>query len=424
MISNVYTYYLSQYATRPGSRHDSHKKSELRNVYNKMVSINRKSPLYKVDLSDDMQKLAIDIKESAIELKSISMELSEVEEGVVEKRYKAQSVQEDAVSARVLNPCEGTEREYVVDVKQLATNQVNTGHYLQPKSKQLEEGIYSFDVETAGITYELQFGVNKQETTSDVQDKIARLINQSPIGLSAEVVSDAMGNTALSVWSEDTGVQNMKPFLFTVSDEQSNNKKGAVEFMGLDRVVQYPGNAIFSIDGEEKTSVKNNYSLDKNVEIELKQVTQAPVRVKIVEDTEMVADEIVKFMESYNKIVDFARNSSDRFRGGSKLLGEFERLTRAYNSTLTKHGFKINESGAIETGATDSIKHADKEEISKILSGLDGFRNSVVRKADAMISNPIEYLDKKIVAYKNPAKSFASPYSSSTYAGIMFDGYY
>ncbi len=45
MISNVYNYYLSQYATKPSSRFDSHKKSELRNVYNKMVSINRRSPL-------------------------------------------------------------------------------------------------------------------------------------------------------------------------------------------------------------------------------------------------------------------------------------------------------------------------------------------------------------------------------------------
>jgi flagellar hook-associated protein 2 len=47
-----------------------------------------------------------------------------------------------------------------------------------------------------------------------------------------------------------------------------------------------------------------------------------------------------------------------------------------------------------------------------------------MRHADSMMSNPMEYLDKKVVAYKNPARSFASPYSSSTYAGIMFDGYY
>lgn len=424
MISNVYSYYLSQYATRPVSRHDSHKKSELRSIYNNMISINKKSPLYKIDLSDDMQKLAIDIKESAIELRSISMELSDVEDGVVEKRYTAQSSQEEVVSAKLINPGMGTEKSFNVDVKQLATNQVNTGHYLQPKSKQLEEGLYSFDVDTSGVTYELQFTVGKQDTTGSVQEKLSRLINKSGIGLSAEVLTDSLGNTALSIQSNDTGVQNLKPYIFNITDEQSDNLQGAVEYLGLDRVVQYPGNAVFTINGDQKTTAKNSYSIDSNIELELKGITDEVVEIKIAEDAQMVADEIVKFMDSYNKIVDFARNSSEKFKGGSRLLGEFERLTRAYNDVLMNNGFSVAENGEIAAKDTDAVKTADKESVSKILTGLDGFRNSVVRKADAMISNPMEYLDKKIVAYKNPARSFASPYSSSTYAGIMFDGYY
>ena len=62
--------------------------------------------------------------------------------------------------------------EFSVDVKQLATNQVNTGHFLQPKGKELGEGAYSFDIGISGVTYELQFNVEKQDTTKDIQDKI------------------------------------------------------------------------------------------------------------------------------------------------------------------------------------------------------------------------------------------------------------
>ena len=45
-IDNAYAYYISTYAQKTVSRYDSHKKSELRKVYNKIVKINKDSPLY------------------------------------------------------------------------------------------------------------------------------------------------------------------------------------------------------------------------------------------------------------------------------------------------------------------------------------------------------------------------------------------
>ena len=169
MISSVYSYYLSQYADRPSTRHDSHKKSELRSVYNKMVNINRTSPLYKLNLSDDMQRLAIDIKESALELRSFSKELVEAENGEADVRYKAESDDDKVVSAKYVGEEEFPVDGFEVEVKQLASNQINTGHYLQPKSRELAEGVYSFDVNMSGVTYELQFGVDKQDTAKSIQ---------------------------------------------------------------------------------------------------------------------------------------------------------------------------------------------------------------------------------------------------------------
>lgn len=423
MISSVYTYYLNQYAAKPATRHNSHKKSELRDVYNKMISINKKSPLYKINLSDDMQKLAIDIKESAIELKEISTELKEVEDGEIEKRYKAQVTDEDVADIKLYDSSKGSTEEFTLEIEQLASNQTNVGHYLQPRAKQLTEGVYSFDVETDGVTYELQFSVNKQENNRDIQDKICNIINKSSIGISAVVLEDQLGNTAIKLESENTGVQNMKPCIFVISDEQAGEKSGAVDYLGLDRIAQYPSNAIYTVNGESKISTKNAIDID-NIHLDLKKITEEPISIKVDEDTEMVADDIIKFMESYNRIVDFARNSSDKFMGGNKLWGEFERLTKVYNEVLTDNGFEVLDNGSISINSVDKSRFVDKEEVSNVLSGLEEFRNSVVRKAEAMISNPMEYLDKKIVAYKNPSRSFASPYSSSTYAGIMFDGYY
>lgn len=65
MIGSVYDYYLTTYASRPATKSDTHKKSELRSVYNNIVKISKKSPLYKVSVSENIQKFAIDLKENA-----------------------------------------------------------------------------------------------------------------------------------------------------------------------------------------------------------------------------------------------------------------------------------------------------------------------------------------------------------------------
>ena len=70
-IDNAYAYYISTYAQKTVSRYDSHKKSELRKVYNKIVKINKDSPLYKIPNLTDAKKYAIDIKENARSIQNV-----------------------------------------------------------------------------------------------------------------------------------------------------------------------------------------------------------------------------------------------------------------------------------------------------------------------------------------------------------------
>ena len=66
MVSSAYTYYLANYVGKEISKYDTHKKSELRDVYNRMVKVNKASSLYKINDSDEVKKYAIDLKEMAI----------------------------------------------------------------------------------------------------------------------------------------------------------------------------------------------------------------------------------------------------------------------------------------------------------------------------------------------------------------------
>ncbi len=58
-----------------------------------------------------------------------------------------------------------------------------------------------------------------------------------------------------------------------------------------------------------------------------------------------------------------------------------------------------------------------------LFSGMKNFTSSLLRKSGEVTLDPMKYVDKKVVAYKNPGKNFSSPYTSSIYSGMMFNSY-
>lgn len=56
-IDSAYSYYLNTYGSSAVSRYDTHKKSELRNTYNRIVKLNKESPLYKISFLGGCQKI-------------------------------------------------------------------------------------------------------------------------------------------------------------------------------------------------------------------------------------------------------------------------------------------------------------------------------------------------------------------------------
>ena len=53
-----------------------------------------------------------------------------------------------------------------------------------------------------------------------------------------------------------------------------------------------------------------------------------------------------------------------------------------------------------------------------------GFADSLFHKTIQISLDPMQYVEKRIVAYKNPAKiHFATPYITSPYTGMLFNSY-
>ena len=425
MISSVYSYYLSQYGNKSNSKYDSHTRTQLKNTYSKVVKINSQTPVYKLDLSTAAQKYAIDLKEHARALENITEDLSDGADGTMTFEKSAVSSNASAVNASYITDfgAASDDESFDINVKQLACSQLNTGNYLQPRSKHIKPGEYSFDLSINDVIYEFQFKVDNSETTNNIQNKIARLINRSNIGLTANIKEDSLGNTAINIESESTGINGTTPVIFSIKSDDANNQP-LIDTLGLDRVTQYPANAIFDVDGDERSSMSNSITINKAYDVKLSKVTEEPVTISLKADADSIVESLNELVAGYNNLISVTNDeNNNHFQGTEKLQNEIASIARSYKKQLADSGLSLNKDGTISADKEVIINADNKDALSHIYESLNSFKNSIKEKAENIALNPMDYVNNKIIAYKNPLRSFPDPYNLSAYTGMMFNGY-
>ena len=425
MISSVYSYYLSQYGNKSNSKYDSHTRTQLKNTYSKVVKINSQTPVYKLDLSTAAQKYAIDLKEHARALENITEDLSDGADGTMTFKKSAVSSNASAVNASYITDfgAASDDESFDINVKQLACSQLNTGNYLQPRSKHIKPGEYSFDLSINDVIYEFQFKVDNSETTNNIQNKIARLINRSNIGLTANIKEDSLGNTAINIESESTGINGTTPVIFSIKSDDANNQP-LIDTLGLDRVTQYPANAIFDVDGDERSSMSNSITINKAYDVKLSKVTEEPVTISLKADADSIVESLNELVAGYNNLISVTNDeNNNHFQGTEKLQNEIASIARSYKKQLADSGLSLNKDGTISADKEVIINADKKDALSHIYESLNSFKNSIKEKAENIALNPMDYVNNKIIAYKNPLRSFPDPYNLSAYTGMMFNGY-
>lgn len=422
MISNAYSYYLSQYGRRTNAKYDTHTKAQLKSSYSKVLKSNSLAPTYKIDVSLKAQQYAIDLKEHARELSFITRDLSDEVSGEMSFKKSAQSSNPEAVEVKYTGDSSSPDvSSFNVAVSQLASNQVNVGNYLQPNGNLLKPGAYAFDLDINNITYEFEFNISDDETNNDVQNKLARLVNRSNIGIHAEILTDSLGNSAISLASDSTGISGIRPTIFNINSDN----KDLMDSLGLDRVTSYPSNAIFSVNGDERSSTSNEFIINKTFQIKLNGITgENPAAISIRTDGEAMVESINELISGYNNFIavtsDYNNNS---FEGNERLKKEFTNIARTHKATLNNNGLKVQDDGSVSVDKESILNAVDKGTLGNIFSELNDFKKAMQRKADDIATNPMNYVNNKIVAYKNPLKPMADPYNLSAYTGMMFNGY-
>ena len=430
MINSVYNYYAAQYGHREYSKYDTHSKAQLNSTFGRLQKINSQTPSYKIDFSDAALKYAIDLKENARELSQIADELSDESTDSITYKRSATSSSPQVIDAEYIgDSCVQDYEPLEVTVSQLACPQTNTGNFLQPNSKPFAAGEYSFDLQVQDLTYQFEFGVNATDTVTDTQQKIARLINQADIGLNAQLLTDGLGNSAISITSDATGIRGISPTIFHIQSQNSSDASDSntelVSTLGLDRVTQYPANAVYSVNGTTATSVSNEVTIDNNYVLTFFDTTgKAPVTISMNTDTDAIADSIGELIGGYNNLISVTANdANEHFKGNEKLKKDFAGIAKSYNHLLNENGLSVTDNGTIAVDRDAIISAADNGTLGDIFSGLNAFKQAVQKKAEDISLNPMDYVNNKIIAYKNPLRPTNDPYNLSAYTGMIFDGY-
>lgn len=438
MASNVmsvaYNQLNSLYGISMGTsnKYDSHKRSELRSTYNSIIKSNKNSPLYKVKEGDNVKRFLIDIKEQAHTIKNVVASLSENGEGIesaFRKRIAASS-DPNVVTAEYI----GNDNDIItpqnagfqLEVRQLATPQINTGHFLRRAGHDFHAGSYSFDLNTNTTSYEFQFNVNDDDTNEEVLNKLRKLINNANIGLQADLISDSRGTSkALQIESRQTGLNAGEDSLFQIVPNHTKGTQDAMKLLGIDMISSPAENSSFLLNGAEHYSYSNTFTINNMFSVTLNGVSQPgqAASVGFKPSTDAVVDNIETLVAAYNGIVNTANLYADAQESSGNLLNDIGKIAKSFANDFSEMGLTVEDDYQLSIdreALTDAISNGNMSHTFRVLNK---FRDALGKKADQASIDPMNYVNKIIVAYKhpNPDKNFAAPYISSMYSGMMLD---
>jgi flagellar hook-associated protein 2 len=418
-IDTAYNYFLTTYGKDIGSRYESHKKSELRDTYNKIIKTNKDSPLYRIHDSEEVGQFAIDIKEhaNAMALSASSLSGEDDDIAAILNKRIASSTDSSSVEATYIGNEDSNTDGFTIEVESLAKPQVNTGNFLSADGHSFAEGQYSLDLDVRNHSYEFQFNVNTGENNQIVLNKLSRLINTSDVGLNSELINDGNGALALQITSKQTGLGEGETSVFNISSTISWRE---LNTLGIADVTQPASNSSFKLNGEERHSMSNTFTVNQAYELTLKSPTVESVDVGLMNDTEALSKGVNTLLESYNGMLDVGLKYTGANQGRA-LVNDISSIALAQAGELADVGISIDSVGHLALDSAQLSQMVNSAERARVFTILNQLKANISKAASKASINPMAYVDKAIVEYKNPGKTLAAPYATSAYSGMMMN---
>lgn len=142
-------------------------------------------------------------------------------------------------------------------------------------------------------------------------------------------------------------------------------------------------------------------------------------------DVESLTDNVYHLVGGYNDFIKAASSYLETQTRSRQLVREMSGIASVYEDSLGTMGLNLEADGTLAVDR-DTLHQtaAQSQDINKTFSPLKSFSNMLLRKSNQVSLNPMDYVEKVMVAYKNPGHNFINPYVTSSYTGMMFDGYF
>ena len=194
----------------------------------------------------------------------------------------------------------------------------------------------------------------------------------------------------------------------------------------MDYISRQASHASILVNGEEHSPSSNHFTVGKLFEVELNGLTEEgnPVTLGLKTDVESLTDNISHLIGGYNDFVKAASSYVETQSKSRQLINEMKGIAGLYSNSLESIGVTLAEDGTMnidrELLRQSAMQSGDVSETFESLKNLSGM---LLKKSNQVSLNPMNYVQKTVVAYKNPGHNYVSPYTTSAYSGMMFNSY-
>ena len=330
--------------------------------------------------------------------------------------------------------------EISVKVDQVAEPQRNEGTAMRADDRDMPGGLHSFDIAIDGQTHRVSFTTSEALTNRAFQQRMADAINQANIGITASVntannqstlnlAATATGagatvtNTVTNEDGEEETVTTTAP-RFTITDVMGN----ATAAMGVNNISQHGQNAIFTVNGETRTSASNNVNLTGGVEATL--VSTGEVNVTSGGDATGIRNSVRQMVARFNDLLETARNNgADRNTG--RLIRDLENTIRRNRRALDEMGVAMNREGVLVINENRLQTAAENGTAQRLLGGTNNrsgsFVSALTRIADSVAANPVNHISRQISrmpTFNSALSMVANGNTNARQQSTPFDAYF
>ncbi len=424
--ANSYNYLVPTYRPKPLTKYDTHKASELRNIVNEITKLTKESPTYFVKMNDAKQTYLLGIKESAIMFQNGFEELCDTSPDSAFNNKKAYSSDVEKAGARIIGDDQSRLPDgFSIRIESLALSQINKGRELYMTGKGLAGGTYKFQVNVGDDMYDFQYNVRNDANNREVLSGLSSFINKANIGIQTSVEKNPENPNRIwmRIESEMTGSAAGEP-IFTLADKEANGN-GLVSYLELDRIGRSPRSSTFYMDGTERHTLSNEFTMGKCLKVTLREASDTEIHINFYPDSDRILESLQKIADAYNFMLDSSEEFSKVTSYNLKLSNDIQATIRPFKPELESCGFVFNDENRMLFDTSLTLQAINDGELQKLFTRTSPFVQTMVGKAYEIKLNPMEYVDKLMGTYPDfskPSEGFS--YITSLYSGLIFNYYF